>query len=382
MKSIKTDHLVNYFDYAASCPPFPESLEEYTSIAKNYYGNPSSSHENGKRAGDFILKAKKELSSLTGFDDGYCLQTSGGTEANNLVIRGVMEKYSKKRLLLAADVHASAWFASELYKNRVDILPINKNGSLSLETVKKKIRTGTILCSILHGNNETGTIHNVSEIGRICAEKGVLFHCDGVQAIGHKTLNLNEVPFDFYTFSSHKFGGPRGCGGVFTRRSEFIPQILGGGQEMNLRAGTEPVAALAATVVALKKSLENILDKEKRVRSRAKQFITSICAEINNVIINSDNDRGLPGLISLSFQGLKGSEIVAEMDLLGFAISAGSACHSGEVHPSRVIKSMGIPDNISLGTVRISFGRYNTEESEKACAVALVDVVKRQRALQ
>ncbi len=382
MELPKNSLLENYFDYAASSPCFQEALDEYSHVARTYYGNPSSTHESGKSAKDFLTSTKKELSSLLGFTEGYCIQTSGGTEANNLVIRGVMEKYPKKRLLLAADVHASAWFAAEMYKKRVDILPIEKDGSISIESIKEKITQKTILCSVLHGNNETGTIHNVAEIGRICSEKNIFFHCDGAQIPGHTTLDCSEIPFDFYTFSSHKFGGPRGCGGVLTRRSDFAPQILGGGQEMNLRAGTEPVTALAATVAALKQSLKNIQKEEKRLRFLARQYVDAVCSETGEIVINSGIEKGIPGLLSLSFSGLKGSEIVTEMDLLGFAVSAGSACHSGEIHPSRIIKSRGIPDNIALGTVRISLGRYTTKETVTACAAALSEVVKRQQALR
>lgn len=314
-------------------------------------------------------------------EEGYCILTSGGTEANNLVIKGVMEKYPQKRILLAADVHASAWFAADLYKNRVDIVPIEKNGSISLSALKKKIKQKTILCSVLHGNNETGIIHNVTDIGRICNEMDILFHCDGIQMLGHMPLNLSEIPFDFYTFSSHKFGGLRGCGGIFTRRSALLPQIEGGKQEMNLRSGTENVAALSASVKALKIALKNLIHEEKRLRNLSKQFVETVCKEINDIVINSNIKEGIPGLISLSFPGLKGSEIVTEMDLLGYAISPSSACHSREISASRIIKSMGINDNIALGTVRISLGRYSDEPHVHACAISLIEVVKRQHAL-
>jgi cysteine desulfurase len=332
-------------------------------------------------AAEKLKATKSELAQLLGFIDGYLVLTSGGTEANNLVIRGVLEKYPHGRLLLAADVHESAWFATKTYANRTDILPIDKHGKITPERFEKYLRSKTVLCSVLHGNNETGIIHDIDKLGSICVRKGILFHCDGVQAIGHIPVNLGSLAFDFYTFSAHKFAGVHGTGGIFLNRADFIPQIQGGGQEQKLRAGTENLPGLSATLTALKMSIAMTENEEIRLRKLAGKFITLLRGKINNMHLNSDLENGLPGLISLSFPDVKGSQLVTELSLMGFSISSGSACHSGEMSPSRIIANMGYSDNLALGTVRISMGRYTEEQQVEALARALIKAVTSQRAL-
>ena len=371
----------DYFDYAASSPPFPEALERFNQTALEYYGNPSSGHEHGRKAAEKSEEIKSDIARLLGFTDGYLVLTSGGTEANNCVIKGVLDKYPQGRLLLAADVHESAWFATDVYAGRTDILPIGRNGRINPDQVEHYLNSRTVLCSVLFANNETGIIHNISRLGTLCGRKGVQFHCDAVQAIGHIPLDLSSLVFDYFTFSAHKFAGVRGTGGIFLRRYDFIPQILGGGQEQNIRAGTENLPGLAAASAALKLSMEMRENEELRLRNLAKQFVTLIGKRITDLQINSDLEHGLPGLISVSFPGVKGSELVTALNLNGFSISAGSACHSGEISPSRVMTSMGLSDQLALGTARISMGRFSEEEKVEELAGALINAVTSQRAL-
>ena len=199
-----------YFDYASSCPPFPEALAEFSQISNKYFANPSSSHFQGRKAQTLLNEFKKKLEIICqGMNAGTVL-TSGGTESNNLVIRGIMENNKKGRLLLAADVHESSWFAKKLYKGRTDVVSLEKNGQLSLDKIKASLRKNTILFSAVHVNNETGAVHDIAGYGKLCRENHVFFHCDGAQALGHLKVNLDKTLTDFYTFSSHKFGGPRG----------------------------------------------------------------------------------------------------------------------------------------------------------------------------
>ncbi len=371
----------SFFDYAASSPPFSEALHKYSQTSLKYFGNPSSAHEQGQLAAEKLTETKSALAQLLGLIDGYLVLTSGGTEANNLVIRGVLEKYPQGRLLLAADVHESAWFAATTYAKRTDILPIGRNGMINPDRLAKYLTSKTVLCSVLYGNNETGIIHDIDKLGAICARKGILFHCDGVQAVGHVPVNLGSLAFDFFTFSAHKFAGVRGTGGIFLHRANFIPQIQGGGQEQKLRAGTENLPGLSATLKALKLSIEMREDEEIKLRNLAGKFVTLLRENINNMHLNSDLEKGLPGLISLSFPDVKGSQLVTELNLRRFSISSGSACHSGEMSPSRIITNMGHSDNLALGTVRISMGRYTEEEQVEALALALIKAVTSQQAL-
>lgn len=379
--TISPEKYDSYFDYAASSPPYDKALERYVTWARKYYANPSSAHDPGNDARTLLHETKKGISQRVQFQEGYLVLTSGGTEANNMVIRGVMDKYPDRRLLLGADVHASSWFAQDFYRKRVDILPVEKDGTYALSQVRKMITPQTILCSLVHGNNETGVVHKITEIGTLLAQKGVLFHCDGVQVVGHLPIQLSSIPFAFYTFSAHKFGGLRGSGGICMRQADIVPLHQGGGQEMQLRAGTENVAVHAATLTALNLALESLPDEEKRLRSLTHIFTDIIHRGISEVIVNSDPNNGIPGLISLTFTGVKGSEVVYEMNLLNYAISSGSACHSGEVQASRMITNLGMSADKALGTVRISMGRYSTEKQTKDCASTLINVINRQRRL-
>ncbi len=370
----------HYFDYASSCPPIPEALAEFTRVSKELYGNPSSAHFPGREANKAMEEMKRRFGELCQLKKARIVLTSSGTEANNLVIRGLMEKYQKGRLLLAIDVHESAWFAKELYKGRADVVLLEKNGRLSLKKIQDSIKKNTILFSAVHACNETGIIHDFAAYGELCRENNILFHCDGIQALGHIKVNLECVPVDFYTFSPHKFGGPRGVGGIFLNSFDLAPQILGGGQEQELRAGTENVAGLAAALIALEKSHSMIGDESLRLYQLTDFFLRKLSEQLADFLLNSKHD-GLPGLVSISFPGTIGTNLVTEMSLRRFAISAGSACHSNDVKPSRIITALGRSENDALGTVRISMGRTTTQDEVEELVTTFVEVVNRQRML-
>ena len=372
----------HYFDYASSCPPFPEALAEFSRMSNEYFSNPSSAHYLGREAQKAMEDLKKKMEMLCHREKARTILTSGGTEANNLVIRGIMEKYKKGRLLLAADVHESAWFSKKLYKSRTDVVPLEKNSQLSLIKIKDSLRKNTILMSAVHVNNETGVIHDIAAYSRLCREKDIFFHCDGAQALGHIKFDLDTALVDFYTFSSHKFGGPRGVGGIFMNSSRLglAPQILGGGQEQGLRAGTENVAGLAASLVALEKSYTTIDTEQPRLNQLTELLLERLGEKASDFLVNSNHD-GLPGLVSISFPETIGTNLVAEIDLRGFAISAGSACHSNDVKPSRIITALGRSEKEALGTVRISMGYKTTQDEVEELAATLGEIVTRQRML-
>ncbi len=373
----------HYFDYAASCPPFPEALEEFARVSTEVYGNPSSAHFAGREAFKTMNKMKRRIGGLCHCQKARIILTSGGTEANNLVIRGLMEKYPKGRLLLSIGVHASAWFAAEVYKDRVDVSPLENNGQHSLKKIQDSIKKNTILFSTVHACNETGIIHDIAAYGELCLKNEIFFHCDGVQAVGHVPVDLKNTPVDFYTFSSHKFGGPHGFGGIMIepdKSEQLAPQILGGGQEQELRAGTENVAGLAAAFKALEKSISMLPEESHRLHQLTNLFLKKLTEQIPDFLLNS-HDVGLPGLVSISFPGTIGTNLVTEMSLRGFALSAGSACHSNDVMPSRIIKALGRSDVDAHGTLRISMGRNTTQDELDELAAILGPVVKRQRML-
>jgi cysteine desulfurase len=370
-----------YFDYAATAPPFPEALRRFDEVSLQVYGNPSSTHGRGKKAREALNRAREALLARLGFHDGRLILTSGATEANNLVIRGFLEHHPSGRLLLAADAHPSSWFAKELFGKRVDILRTDAQGKISPQRLAEGISRKTVLVSLLHVNNETGVVQDAKALGELCAQKKVALHIDGVQAVGHLPLTLSELPFAFYTFSAHKFGGPRGVGGVLARDRSPGIQIAGGGQEEGARAGTENVPGLAAAVVALDLSSRGLETEIPRLRHLARSLAEDLKGTIPEVVINSDLDAGLPGLVSVSFPKLIGEEIVLELDLRGYEVSAGSACGSGRREPSRSLVAMGRTRVQALGTVRISMGRFTTAESVGSLAAALRQVVEKQKAL-
>lgn len=370
----------HYFDYASSAPPFPESLAEFNRVSSEYIGNPSSAHDIGRNAHKALHDIKKKFKEICGCEETDLILTSGGTEANNMVIRGVMEKHPKGRLLLATDVHESSWFAQEFYRNRVDVVPLDKNGQLSLQEIQNAINRKTVLFSTVHVCNETGIIHDIANCSDLCQKHKIFFHCDGAQALGHIDLDLNKTYIDFYTFSAHKFGGLRGTGGVFAKTTELMPQIMGGGQERELRAGTENVAGLAAALKALEISNSMILAESARLKNLADVLVEEIKKQDVEFIINS-GEFGLPGLLSISFPGTMATNLVAEMSLIGFALSSGSACHSNDVEPSRIILALGRAKEEALGTVRISMGRNINEEEVRELANVLGPIVKKHKML-
>src|SRR5688572_12742417 len=247
-----------YFDTAASAPSFPEALKRFEEVSLRHYGNPSSSHEGGQQAREALEGARKAFLARVGLADGTLILTSGATEANNLVLQG-------GRPLLAADVHPSAWFA----RDRSDVVETGSDGRISPDRLAAAITKKTTLVSILHANNETGVIQDVKALGDVCARRNVPLHVDGVQALGRIPVTLSELPFAYYTFSAHKFGGPRGVGGVIARQGGLAPLVIGGGQEKGARGGTENVAGLAAALVALDLSTRSLESEAPRLRRLA-----------------------------------------------------------------------------------------------------------------
>ena len=359
-----------YFDYAASAPPYPEALTRFEEVSLRAPGNPSSSHDAGRQAREALETARTGFLARVGFADGTLVLTSGATEANNLVLSS-----AKGQVLVAADAHPSAVLSKD--ERTFEVGP---DGRISPETLAARITRKTTLVSVVHANNETGVIQDLRALGAVCEKAGVPFHVDGVQALGHLPLTLSELPFGTYTFSAHKFGGPRGVGGVIVRDAKLVPQIRGGGQEKGLRGGTENVAGLAAALVALDLSARSLESEVPRLRTLAALLTTEVRGAIPDVLVNSSPD-GLPGLVSFSFPNLIGEEIVVEMNLRGFAVSAGSACGSGRMEPSRPVMAMGRTRAQALGTVRISMGRFTTEDAVRRLAAALRQVVEKQKAL-
>ena len=362
-----------YFDYAASTPVWPAALEAFMEISKNQYANPSSIHMHGKTAKLKLLELKKTFCDMLQFHDGRLLLCASGSEANNTIIEGHLNTFSNGKLLIAEDAHDSIWYASKKHQKSIKILNIGNDGQINKKELERSLEKQISLVCVNHVCNETGTIHPVKELAEICFIKKVRILVDGMQAIGHIPVNLNEIPCTYYSISGHKFGSVKATGGVLIRDSEFDPLIHGGKQEWNLRAGTEGIAGLASMTAALREGIDKMESEAKRIKT-LKNHVISRLKHIPDVLFNSP-ENSIPGILSASFPGMTGREIVGALSLAGYAISAGSACHANAIEPSRIILAMGRSASGAKGAVRISMGIGTTEKAVNDLIDTLLDFV-------
>ncbi len=350
-----------YFDYAASAPPFPEALEAQSEAARRWFGNPSAGHAAGRAAALELRRLKAAFAHALEFTDGRVVLMSGATEANNWVVRSVAARDPESRILVAADTHASVWQAARLFEERMDVLAPDRAGRIMPAALAAALRPGTRLFCCSHAANETGVIHDVSALSALCARRGVLCHVDGAQAVGHLPVRLSELCCESYVFAAHKFGGPRGCGGVCLRWDGGAGWLAGGGQEGGLRAGTENLPGLAGAVAALQCSLTSLPQEAARLRGLACRLADAARTADAACRVNGDPAVGLPGLVSLSFAGLDGHALAADLDQQGFAVGTGSACSEAKPEPSRTLLAMGLTPSEALGTVRVSMGKRTND---------------------
>lgn len=375
---MSAEDVARYFDYAASSPPFDDALVAQVHAAKEWFGNPSSAHRIGTAAHAELERLRRLLASQIGFQDGRLVLMSGATEANNWVVHGVMRGHDLARVLVASDAHASVWNACRRYPERMDVLSLDSTGRIGLATLTAAIRTETRLVCCSHVASETGVVHDVAAIAAICERRGILCHVDGAQALGRIPVDLRSIACDFYVFSSHKFGGPRGCGGVFLRSPAAVTLMDGGGQEGGMRPGTEDLPAIAGTVVALEQSIAIMATEAERLRDLTRVVMRELEHSGARFIVNGDPEKSAPGFLSLSFPGLDAHALVADLAVQGFSIASGSACSENRPEPSRAVLALGRSPAEALGTVRITMGRSSDPASVDIFAKALAKTVRRQ----
>jgi cysteine desulfurase len=351
-----------YFDYSASKPPYLSALEIQRDTAVRYFANPSSAHRQGNLAKNKMAELKEDFCNLLNFQDGRLLICSSGTEANNLIIEGHMTINPSGRIILAENVHDSIWYAATRYKTRTSVTRPDQDGKISVGQLEKKISSDTSLVCISHVCNETGSVQDIERLTGFCHNRKIKILVDGVQAVGSIPVNMDFIYSDYYTFSAHKFGGPRSLGGVLLRDDKLAPLIAGGRQEWGLRAGTEHLSGLAGSVAALEISLKGLDNKILRLNYLKNNFIKALEAAKIDLLINSPANC-LPGFISVSFPGYSGKEITAALSAEGFSVATGSACQDNITKPPRIIMAIGRNESQAKGTVRISMGRGNTELS-------------------
>ncbi|MBU4345467.1 MAG: cysteine desulfurase [Desulfobacteraceae bacterium] len=369
-----------YLDYNATTPIDSDVAAAMMPFIKEEFGNPSSSYSLGIRAKQALEKARGQVARLLGCESREIVFTSGGSESNNMVLKGVaLSLRSKGRHIITTAIEHPAIFnpAIFLMENGWDVtfLPVDKYGLLDPDEVKKAIRKDTVLISVMHANNETGTIQPVQEIGRLSREHGIFFHTDAAQSVGKIKTDVNDLCVDFLTIAGHKLYAPKGIGALYIRNGiEIVPLIHGGGQEKGRRAGTENVILNVALGAACELAGKHLEDYTARIISLRDRFHDKIVKKVPEVVLNGHPENRLPNTLNLSFPGLIGSEILRGIPDL--CASTGSACKDRSVTISHVLAAMGVSREIGMGAVRLTLGRPTTEEEVDQAAEWIIKAVK------
>ncbi|MFQ5965277.1 MAG: cysteine desulfurase NifS [Candidatus Scalinduaceae bacterium] len=373
---------VIYVDNNATTRVDNEVFEEMLPYFKEYYGNPSSLHTFGRQVAGKIDIARERVANLLGADTSEIVFTSCGTESNNNAIHCSLEANPQKKHVVTTKVEHPAvlnlcrHFGK--HGHEVTELSINKEGMLDLDEVRDSIRNDTAIVSIMYANNETGVIFPIEEIGKIVKEKGVLFHCDAVQAVGKISINLKNSFIDLLSLSGHKLHAPKGIGVLYIRKGVRIdPLIIGGHQEGNRRSGTENVPYIIGLGKACELAKKFIKEEQTSVKSIRDKLEKGIKDKISNVEINGENSSRLPNTSNISFKYVEGEAILVLLDMNGIAASSGSACTTGSAEPSHVLQAMGVPPSQSRGAIRFSLSKYNTDNDINYILEKLPPIIKR-----
>ncbi|MFQ5641710.1 MAG: cysteine desulfurase NifS [bacterium] len=387
---MKAPHKNNriYLDHSATTPVAPEVVEAMLPYFMQHFGNASSIHAFGQDAKVALEEARREVAGLIAAEAGEIVFTSGGTEADNWAVKGAVYSFEGRKnhiVTSAIEHHAVLHACKYLEKKGCDVtyLPVDKFGMVAPEKVADAIREDTFLVSIMHANNEIGTINPIREIGEITRERGILLHTDAVQAVGKIPVNVKEMNVDMLSLSGHKFYGPKGIGALYMRRGLQIEKILHGGRhERDRRAGTENVSG----AVGLGKAAEicqNRMESDLALfRKLGERLQTTLQQTLSGVHFNGHERHRLPGILNFSFEGAESDSLMLSLDLKGIAVSNGSACTSGTVEPSHVLRALGLPNNLANSAIRFSLGRGNTSEEIDLTVEALKEILERLRGLK
>jgi len=374
-----------YADNAATTAMSKAAVDAMLPAMHELYGNPSSLHQKGREANRALMAARETVAKCLGAEAREIYFTGCGTEADNWALTegarlGALQ--GKKHII--SDViehHAILHTLSKLEKQGFEVtyLPVHEEGIVRLDELKAAIRPDTCLVSIMFSNNEIGTLQPIREIGAICREKGILFHTDAVQAVGHVPINVNDDNIDMLSLAGHKFHAPKGVGALYVRKGIKLKNFIeGGGQERGKRGGTEAIPAILATAAALKESCEHLDENMAKVTAMRDKLIEGL-SKIPYSRCNGDNSRKAPGVVSFCFEGIEGESLLLRLDMAGICASSGSACTSGSLDPSHVLLALGLPHEIAHGSLRLSLCEYNTMEEVDYILEVVPQVVKTLR---
>jgi len=382
-----------YLDHSATTPVDPRVAAAMTRALAETYGNPSSVHGFGQQARGAVDRARREVANLIHAKPNEIVFTSGGTEANNLAIRGLCEASAAhgRHIITSAIEHPSVrgvCDAQEKHGWEITRLPVYENGIVRIDDLNAAVRPDTVLVTLMWANNEIGTIQPIREVGALIREKraagqrNLWFHTDAVQAAGRLAINVDDVGCDLLSISAHKLYAPKGVGALYVRRGvRLAVQNVGGHQERERRAGTENVPAIVAFGEAARLAREEITTRvahDAALRDRFEQRVKEL---IRDVVMNGDRERRLSHLSNISFRFIEGEGLLINLDLEGVAVSTGSACSSGTLEPSPVIRALGVNDELARGSIRFSFGKDNSDADVNYVVAVLSRAVERLRAL-
>lgn len=377
---------VIYMDYAATTFTRAEVLEEMLPFFTEKFGNPSSWYSLGRETRAAIDEARYKIAKAIGANPDEIYFTAGGSEGDNWAIKGIANSNrSKGNHLITSSIehHAVSHTFEYLEKQGFEVtyLPVDKDGFVNPEDLKAAIKDTTILVSIMYANNEVGTVQDIKTLGEICRENKVIFHTDGVQAVGHIPVNVKEENIDLLALAAHKFYGPKGIGALYIRKGIKIDNLLhGGAQERNKRASTENIPGIIGMAKALELAIEEMEEENNRIIKLREKLINGIMEKIPYTKLNGPRDKGrLPNNVNVSFIGIEGEAMLLLLDGNKICASTGSACASGSLDPSHVLLAMGLTHGVAHGSLRLSLGMKSTEEEVEFVIEKLEQIVKRLR---
>jgi cysteine desulfurase len=377
---------VIYMDNNATTKVAPQVLEAMLPYFTEHYGNPSSMHSFGGEVGKKITEAREKVAGLLGATPGEIIFTSCGTESDSTAIHAAIRSNPDKKHIITSRVEHPA--VKNLFERlskqgyRVTFVPVDREGKLDLDYLYSNLSDDTAIVSIMWANNETGVIFPVREIAKKLNDRGIVFHTDAVQAVGKIPINLAEDGVNMLSLSGHKLHGPKGVGALYVRKgTKFSPFLLGGHQEHGRRGGTENVASIIGLGRASELATEKMTDENTRVRRLRDKLETELIAHIPNAFVNGDKSNRLPNTTSIAFEFVEGESILLLMDQFGICASSGSACTSGSLEPSHVLRAMGVPFTAAHGSIRFSLSTYNSESEIDLVVEKLPAIIQRLRAM-
>ena len=377
-----------YLDHNATTPLHPAVVDRMAATLREEYGNPSSVHHFGQRAKAVVDDARAAVAALIGADASEVVFTSGGTESDNFAIRGIaeaLEASGRRHLIATAIEHEAVLNTLKALARRgwrVTLLPVDQSGIVSPDALREALADDTALVSVMHANNEIGTVQPIAELARLAHERGALFHTDAVQSAGKLPLDVKALGVDLLSISAHKFYGPKGVGAIWIRRGlRLLPIMTGGKHERNRRAGTENVAGIAGMGVAAQLARTKMAEEAARLGPLRDRLEQGILRAVPGTQVNGAREARVANTTNISFDRVEAESLLIALDLEGIAVSTGSACSSGTLEPSHVLKAMGFPPHRTQNSIRFSLGAANTEADVDRVIAALPGIVEKLRNL-